>query len=319
MLTVIPLLLVFALGLVVLTAGAHGTLHGSVGIARWAGMSQLAIGLTVVAFGTSCPELSLDVMAALKGQTELALGDLIGSNIANVGLILGIAALLCPLHVQMRLLRAEVPIAISASLLVWGLAFDGQLGRQDGILMLAAFILFLGYSYRAARQESASAQAELVEAAPTEARLGKSALIMVLGLAGLVIGAQLMVYSSVKMARLWGVSELMVGLTIVAVGTSLPELATAIVAGRRREVDIVFGNVIGSNIFNLLFILALVAIIADVPAPANAIRVDLPVMIAFVVVLVPLMARGMCIQRNEGLLLLAGYVAFLGWQIFATL
>ncbi|MDZ4781701.1 MAG: calcium/sodium antiporter [Planctomycetia bacterium] len=319
MLTVSFLIGVFVAGAVVLYYGAEATLLGAVSIATRMGISQLVIGLTLVAFGTSCPELSLDVSAALKGQTELAFGDLVGSNIANIGLILGLAAVLCPLHVQMRLLRAELPIVIAVSILVLALAWDGVISRQDGLFMLAGFVLFTGYSYRAARQESRSVRREIEGAAEVTTGNRKSLLLIVLGLAGLVAGAQLMVYAAVEMARLIGVSELIIGLTIVALGTSLPELATSVVAARRGDADIVVGNVIGSNIFNLLLILALVAVIHPVPVEARSLYIDLPVMIAFAVALVPIMLRGMVVSRNEGLFLVAGMLAFLGWQLYSAI
>jgi len=320
---ILLLVAIFAVGVVILYYGAEGMLHGAVSIATRMGVSQLVIGLTLVAFGTSAPELSLDISAAIKGSTQLAFGDLVGSNISNIGLILGIAAIICPLRINMRLLRAELPIMIAVSLLVLGLAFDGEISRQDGIFMLAAFVLFLGYSYRSARQESARVKEQFKEEAeettlPGEP-IGRSTLLVVVGLAGLVIGAQLMVYSAVATAKLLGVSELLIGLTIVAIGTSLPELATSIVAARRGDADIVVGNVIGSNIFNMLLILALVAIIQPVPVSPQSIRVDLPIMIAFAMALVPIMLRGMVITRREGALLLVGMAGFLAWQIYVGL
>lgn len=323
MLVILWLFLVFVVGLVVLYFGAEGTLHGAVGIAKRMGISQLVIGLTLVAFGTSCPELSLDISAALQGNAELAFGDLVGSNIANVGLILGIGAIVCPLRIRMRLLRAEIPIAISTSLLVFALAMDGVLSRQDGVIMLAAFVLFVGYSYRAARRESREVQREIKETVEETIQdhvsVGKSTVMVLAGLAGLVVGAQLMVYAAVEGAELLGVSPLIVGLTIVALGTSLPELATSVVAARRQEADIVVGNVIGSNIFNLLLILAVVVIICPVSVSAGSLWVDLPVMIAFVIALVPIMLRGMIVSRREGIFLVLGYIAFLVWQIYAAL
>jgi cation:H+ antiporter len=178
MLQILILIAVFIIGVAILYVGAEGMLHGAVSIAMRMGISQLVVGLTLVAFGTSAPELSLDVSAALQGSTELAFGDLVGSNIANVGLILGTAAVISPLRVRMRLLRAELPIAIAVSLLVLALAWDGMIGRQDGLFMLAGFVLFLSYSYRAARLESAKVKAEFkeeaVDAAPRHEPLGKS-------------------------------------------------------------------------------------------------------------------------------------------------
>jgi cation:H+ antiporter len=319
MLTIVWLLLIFVGGLVVLYFGAEGTLHGAVGIATRMGVSQLVIGLTLVAFGTSCPELSLDISAAIQGNSELAFGDLVGSNIANVGLILGIGAVVYPLRVHMRLLRAEVPIAIATSMLVLAVAMDGVITRQDGVIMLAAFVLFVGYSYRAARLESSKVKGEIKETVENHASVRKSFALVVSGLVGLVVGAQLMVYAAVEGATLLGISPLIVGLTIVALGTSLPELATSVVAARRKEADIVVGNVIGSNIFNMLLVLAVVAIICPVNVASGSLRVDLPVMIAFVAILVPVMVRGMIVTRAEGVLLVIGYIGFLAWQVYVAL
>ncbi len=323
MIHILSLIAIFAVGVAILYYGANGMLHGSVSIATRMGISQLVIGLTLVAFGTSAPELSLDVSAALQGSTQLAFGTLVGSNIANIGLILGLAAIVAPLRVNMRLLKSELPIAIAVSLLVLALGYDGEVSRQDGILMLAAFVLFLTYSYLGARKESARVKTEFKteaqETAPPGEPLGKSWLLVVVGLAGLIVGAQLMVYAAVGAAQLLGVSELIIGLTVVAIGTSLPELATSLVAARRGDADIAVGNVIGSNIFNMLLILALVAIIQPVPVSPQSIRVDLPIMIAFVVVLVPIMLRGMVISHREGYFLLAGMGGFLGWQIYTEL
>lgn len=319
MLYVLLLFAIFVVGVGILYVGAEATLHGAVSIATRMGISQLVVGLTLIAFGTSCPELSLDVSAALRGTTDLAFGDLVGSNIANIGLILAVAAIVCPLRVQMRLLRAELPVAIAVSVLVYALAFDGVISRQDGLFMLAGFVLFLSFSYRAARQESAKVQRDFKEAADASTSMGKSSLLIVGGLLGLVAGAQLMVYAAIEMARMLGVSELIIGLTIVALGTSLPELATAIVASRRKQADIVVGNVIGSNIFNLLLILAIVAVITPVPVAVSSLQAELPVMIAFVVVLVPIMLRGMIVSRAEGIFLATGFAAFLGWQLYLSL
>lgn len=311
--------LIFAVGLTILYFGAEGMLGGATRIARRLGVSPLVIGLTLVAFGTSAPELSLDTTAAFRGSTELAFGDLVGSNIANIGLILGVAAIIRPLRVHARLLRAEVPIMISTSLLVWGLAFDGELSRQDGIILLALLVLFIGYSVRMARAESAAVRKEFADLAPKTGRPGLDGLLVIAGLAGLIIGAQLMVHAAVTVAELLGVSKLMIGLTIVAIGTSLPELATSIVAARRDDADIVAGNVIGSNIFNMLCVLALVAVIQPIPVPAGSLHVDVPVMAVYSLLLVPIMLRGMVVTRGEGIFLVVGYIAFLVYQIVAAL
>jgi cation:H+ antiporter len=252
--------------------------------------------------------------AAFRGKTDLAFGDLVGSNIANVGLILGLAALIRPLVVQMRLLRFEVPVVIGASLGLWGLTADGTLSRIDAALMLGAFVVFLLVTSRSARSEPAAVKAELEHIAPNASKPWANASLVVAGLAGLVGGAQLMVYAAVTMARQFGVSELVIGLTIVAIGTSLPELATSVVGAWRGQSDIVVGNVLGSNIFNVLFILSAVALVAPVQVQLGSWQVDVPVIIAFAVALVPIMFRMFKVTRGEGALLVAGYFVFLGWQ-----
>jgi cation:H+ antiporter len=326
-------ILIFAAGLGVLYLGAETMLKGAVRLARSFGVSSLVIGLTLVAFGTSAPELSLDLSAAIKGTTDLAFGDLVGSNIANVGLIAGVAAVIRPLGVQMRLLKIEVPIAIAAALALWGLSANGELSRLDGMVLLAGLVGFLIVCFTSVRREPAPVQAELTQAAETpvplvpvpvrettavsslESKRWWNGGLVVVGLIGLVVGAQLMVYAAVHMARQFGVSELLIGLTIVAVGTSLPELATSVVGALRGEADIVVGNVIGSNIFNLVCIMGLVALVRPLPVHAASLSFDVPVMAGFTVALVPIMLRGRTIYRSEGILLVVAYAGFILWQI----
>jgi cation:H+ antiporter len=306
--------LFFVIGLAILYVGAEALVKGSVQLARSFGVSPLVIGLTLVAFGTSAPEMSLDLTAALRGAVDLAFGDLVGSNIANIGLILGAGALVRPLRVQMRLLKVEVPIVIVVSLGLWALAADGRVSRLDGGIMIACFLGFLVYTYRAARREPRAVKEEFEELVTNNAGRMASTLLVVAGLAGLVLGAQLMVYAAVAMARAFGVSELVIGLTIVAVGTSLPELATSVVGAWRGEADIVVGNVVGSNIFNILWIMGVVAQVRPLPAHAQSLAVDLPVMIGFAVALVPIMLHGLKITRLEGTLLIVAFTAFMLWQ-----
>jgi cation:H+ antiporter len=312
---ILLLVAIFAVGVVILYYGAEGMLHGAVSIATRMGVSQLVIGLTLVAFGTSAPELSLDISAAIKGSTQLAFGDLVGSNISNIGLILGIAAIICPLRINMRLLRAELPIMIAVSLLVLGLAFDGEISRQDGIFMLAAFVLFLGYSYRSARQESARVKEQFKEEAEETALpgepIGRSTLLVVVGLAGLVIGAQLMVYSAVATAKLLGVSELLIGLTIVAIGTSMPEFVTSVVAAFRKHGDVALGNIMGSNIYNILGIGGATALLSPTEVPAEIANFDNLVMLAACAAMFAFAWSGYRINRTEGAALLAGYIAYI--------
>ena len=309
-------LLLFAVGLVILYFGAEGTLNGSVRIAEAFDVSKLVIGLTLVAYGTSAPELTLDVTAALRGSTDLAFGDLIGSNIANIGLILAIGALIRPLQVEMKLLSAEVPIMIATAVLTWSLAADGVLDRGDGLMLLACLVLVVGYSFRSITQESAAVKADFEEAGRSKVGLTSSAVLVACGLVGLVIGAQLMVTGATSIARTLGISELLIGMTIVAVGTSLPELAATIVAARKGEADIAVGNVIGSNIFNLLGVMGCVATIAEVPVAKSSLAFELPFVAGLSLLLVPVMIRGRRVTRGEGVFLLSLYVVFLVAQVF---
>lgn len=308
-------LFLFVIGLVILYFGAEGTLNGSVRIATAFGVSKLVIGLTLVAYGTSAPELTLDVTAALKGSTDLAFGDLIGSNVANIGLILAVGAIIRPMVVEMKLLSAEVPIMIATSLLTWSLASDGVLDRGDGLMLLSCMVMVVGYTLRSITQESEEVKADLEDAAHTNVSLTGSMILVGVGLAGLVLGAQLMVSGATAVARSLGVSELLIGMTIVAIGTSLPELAATIVAARKGESDIAVGNVIGSNIFNLLGVMGCVASIANVPVAKSSLSFELPFVAGLSLLLVPIMIRGKRITRGEGFFLISLYAVFLVLQV----
>ncbi|OGA65156.1 MAG: hypothetical protein A3G81_18465 [Betaproteobacteria bacterium RIFCSPLOWO2_12_FULL_65_14] len=305
-----------ALGLAILFAGGEALVRGATGLARSLGVSALTVGLTVVAFGTSAPELALDLTAVLRGSGDLAFGNLVGANIANIGLVLAVAALVRPLKVQMRLLFRDVPIVIAASLFVWIIAADGAVDRADAVVLLGCFGGYLLHSLAQARREAASVRAEFAAAERASGRLA-GLLFLLLGLAGLVAGAQLMVHGAVQLARGWGVSELAIGLTIVAVGTTLPELAAGVVAARRNQPDIAVGNVIGSIAFNLLFVMAAVSLVAPLPARQTSLSVDLPVMLGLSIALVPIMVRGGEVRRSEAMLLIAAYAAYvlLRWQV----
>jgi cation:H+ antiporter len=325
---------IFAAGLVVLYFGAETLLKGAVRLAQSFGISALIIGLTLVAFGTSAPELSLDLTAAFRGATDLAFGDLVGSNIANVGLIAGVAAVIRPPRVQMRLLKIEVPLSIAAALALWGLAADTRLGRIDGAVLCAGFAGFLAVCYTSVRREPAAVKEDLKQAAradlpvipvpvngkpaPPKDKRSWDVALVIAGLAGLVVGAQLMVYAAVSMARQLGVSELLIGLTIVAIGTSLPELATSVVGAWRDEGDIVMGNIVGSNIFNLLAVMGLVALVRPIAVHPASLRFEVPVMVALTIGLVPMMIR-LKMTRIGGALLLFSYAAFIVSQIVTAM
>ena len=309
----------FIFGLALLLFGADFFVRGAVRIATLLHMSRLLIGMTVVAFGTSTPELSLDVTAALRGAVDLAFGDLVGSNIANIGLILGVAAIVCPIEVHLRLMRVELQFVLAISAGLWAMSADGVVGRLDGVILLVGFGGFLLHLYRAARREPRQVPvptpAEFEHAAGEGWSRSRSVLALGGGLVGLVLGAQFMVSAATTFARDLGVSELLIGLTIVAIGTSLPELATSIMAMTRNELDITVGNVLGSNIFNIAFVMGTVVQIRSLPVHRESLLIDLPVMLGLVVLLMLLVARRSWLTRRSGLLLVSAYVAYIVLKI----
>jgi cation:H+ antiporter len=308
----------FLVGLVVLVAGAEALIRGAVRIARRLGVSPFVIGFTLVGFGTSAPELVVSLSAALKDSPDLALGNVVGSNIANIGLILALAVLVRPMVMKMRLLWVEMPVMIGASLLLWFLCRDNELSRLDGAILLGGFLLLAIYMYRTARQEPPEVKKEIGLTAEVHMRVWVAALLVLLGLAGLVGGAHLMVSAAVEMAKALGVSEWLIGLTIVAVGTSVPELAATIAAAYRNESDIALGNIVGSNLFNILFILGITAAVKPMSVSDTAIYREIPVMVAFALLLLVTMFNGMRIKRRGGVLLILCYAGFVTWQVTAA-
>ncbi len=310
----------FAIGLGGLYVGAEGFVRGSAGLAERLGISRLVIGLTLVAFGTSAPELAVSLLAALKGTTALAVGNVVGSNIANIGLILAIAALIRPLKVRSSIVRREVPFMIAVSLLFYLLALNGAISRFDGGVLIATLGLFLAlmFVYRAEgllEESEGSLETPLpLKASPSKTKaLVLSSLLALGGLLVLLVGARLLVDSAVVLARAFGISEGVIGLSLVAVGTSLPELATSVVAALRRETAISVGNIVGSNIFNLLSVIGLVALVQPLPVAGDWLRLEIPVMLLFSLALVPVLGKQARVERWEGGLLLVGYFAFLAW------
>ena len=305
----------FVIGLLGLYLGAEWLVGGAARVARRFGMRPLVIGLTVVAFGSSAPELLVGVVASVQAQSEVVLGNVLGSNIMNIGLILGLSAIVRPLHVGMRLMSREAPLMVLVSLLVAVMMLDQMLGRVDALVLLAGFVAFLAFVLRAAEQESPAVAAEYIEyesaqRGPPEDRLGRDLALIAAGLAGLIIGAQLLVTSAVFFARLVGVSEVVIGLTVVAIGTSLPELATCVVAALRDESDIALGNAVGSNLFNLLSILGVSALIRPIPVAPGLMEFEVPAMILFAILLVPLAWHGRKLGLISGGALVIGYVVF---------
>jgi cation:H+ antiporter len=299
-------------GLVLLALGAEGLVRGSSSIALRMGVTPLVVGLTIVAFGTGSPEMIVSLQAALAGSSDLALGNIVGSNIANIALILGLAALARPLHVRSALLWREAPIMIGVTLLLILLLRDGELGRVDGAILFAGALAYTVGTYLAARQDrNAEVAAEFSQEMPeVQSSTGRSVVLVVAGFVGLLLGAHVLVDGAVVIARALGMSQVVIGLTVIAIGTSLPELATSVVAALRNDADVAFGNVLGSNILNILLILGVVAMIQ--PISATGLRsLDLAAMAGSAVLLYPLLWRGRILSRWEGGFLLAGYVAYL--------
>ena len=295
------------LGVALLYFGGNLLVDNASLLARRWGVSSLVIGLTVVALGTSAPELAASVTAALRGVPELALGNVIGSNIANLALILGVTALIYPLQTQKGFLRRELLVMIGAAALLPLLLLDGTLSRVDGCLLLVGLG---GYLWSLlSRRDPVEAEAQVVGSRPSWV----GTLGALLGLSLLVGGAQLLVSGATSLARSFGVPELVIGLTLVAVGTSLPELATAGVAAFRRESDIALGNVVGSNIFNVLFILGVTALVRPIHIPYRAVALNLWLMVGLSLLLLPLLLTGLRLGRREGGLLLVLYLFYVGY------
>ncbi|MFN3597517.1 MAG: calcium/sodium antiporter [Rubricoccaceae bacterium] len=310
----------FVLGLGLLVAGAEALVRGASRLAAALGVSPLVIGLTVVAFGTSAPELAVSAGAALAGQGGLALGNVVGSNIFNVLLILGVSALIVPLVVSADLVRRDVPLMIALSAATLALARDGVLSRLDGALLLTGLATYVGYLLAAARRERAPASMD----APARSRGVRGALtdgaLVLVGLGALVVGARWLVAGAVAFAEALGVSETVIGLTIVAAGTSLPEVVTSVVASVRGARDIAVGNVVGSNLFNLMGVLGLAGVLAPdgVTVAEGVLTFDLPVMLAVAVACLPVFFTGGTISRGEGAVLLGYYVAYTAYAVLGA-
>ena len=318
-----PVLLIA--GFVLLLLGAEALVRGASRLAAAFGISPLVIGLTVVAFGTSAPEMAVSTVSGLAGQANIALGNVIGSNIFNIFLILGLSAFIVPLIVSQRLVKIDVPLMILASLMVYLFAWNGVISRLEGLILFAGIIAYTVFLVRQSRRESKEVQAEYAQEYGDKEPLSpkvvmKDGLLILLGLGLLVLGSKWLVDGAVAIAHQLGVSDLVIGLTIVAVGTSLPELATSVVATIRGERDIAVGNVVGSCLFNLLAVLGLAGMVSPsgIAVSAQSLHVDLPVMILTAVVCLPIFFTGKRISRGEGALLLSGYIAYMAYLIFTA-
>ena len=308
--------LLLVLGLVLLIYGADCLVKGAARLALSFGIPSLVVGLTVVAFGTSAPELAVSVGAAFSGETELAIANVVGSNIFNVLFILGLAALISPLIISKQLIKQDVPIMVGVSALLFWLVSDGMLSRMDAAILVILLISYTAFLFIQGKNSPNEEEAEEVIAP-----WWQNVLWVVAGLALLIAGAQLLVDNAVAIAQSFGVSEAVIGLTIVAIGTSLPEVVTSIVATIKGQRDIAVGNVIGSNIFNLLAVLGISGLIAPEGLTANAqlISLDFPVMVGVALLCVPLFFTGATLNRFEGLAFFALYILYTVYLIGVAL
>ncbi|MDJ0600670.1 MAG: calcium/sodium antiporter [Crocosphaera sp.] len=322
-------ILVFGLlaaGLVLLVIGAEILVRGAARLAASVGISPLVIGLTIVSYGTSSPEMAVAVQSSLAGQADLALGNVIGSNIFNILVILGLSSLAIPLMVAQQLIRLDVPIMIGVSCLTLFFGLDRTIHRSDGIILLIGGIIYTVFLiYQGSKQPDdpdSEYETEYGNKSPLSlVQWIKNIAFILLGVGFLVLGSQWLVQSATDIARKIGVSDLIIGLTIVAAGTSLPELATSVVAAIKGERDIAVGNVVGSNIFNILTVLAICAIVSPVGVPVSdaALHFDLPVMVAIAIACLPIFFTGNVIARWEGCLFLSYYIAYTTYLIlYAT-
>jgi cation:H+ antiporter len=295
-------LLFLVLGLAGLFLGGEALVRGAVGIAHRLAMPPLLIGLTVVGFGTSTPELLVSVDAALRGVPDIAIGNVVGSNIGNILLILGLSAVIWPIRVSGATLRRDCAVMVTAALALVPVFWLGVMGWPAGLVLVVALVAYLAWAYLQQGEKGAD---DVIASRP----IWQALLWVGVGLAALMLGARFLVDGAVAIARTAGVSEAFIGLTIVAIGTSLPELATSLIAALRRQSEIAIGNIVGSNIFNILGILGVTALITPIPVAPRFLTFDLPVMIAASVLLAVLLARPLA-GRTVGLGLLAAYAVY---------
>ncbi|CAJ1582390.1 calcium/sodium antiporter [[Mycobacterium] wendilense] len=315
-----------AVGLVALVIGSEWLVKGGSRLAAGLGISPILVGLTVVSIGTSMPELAVGLRAAASGNGSLAVGNIAGTNIVNLLLILGLSALLRPLTLHLRTLRLDLPMMTAAALLLWLLAADGTLAASGGAVLTVAAILYTAVLIHSARRESRSVQAEFADeyARPPGAVLARGAILrdlalLLVGIVVVVIGADWLVGGAVGVAESFGVSDAFIGLTVVAIGTSAPELATTLVATVRGERDIAIGNLLGSSVYNILLILGLTVLGAGRPLhlDPDLVRIDIPVMALVALVCIPIFLTGRRVSRLEGGAMVTAYVAYLTYLVIA--
>ena len=313
----------FVIGIAALVVGAEALVRGAARLAARTGLSPVVIGLTVVAFGTSAPELAVSLGAAFRDEADLAIGNVVGSNIANVLLVLGLSAVAGGgLVVAQRIVRIDVPIMLGVSVLVLLFGLDNSIARWEGAVFVALLIVYISWTVIATRRSTKDAVVDEYDEALSAERLRESSPLsdiafVIAGLLLLVVGSTALVEAATDIAASLGVSELVIGLTVVAIGTSLPEVATSVLAAARGQRDLAVGNAIGSNLFNLLAVLGVTATLSPsaIPIPDASLAVDLPVMIAVAFACLPIFANGYSLLRWEGALFLSYYAAYLSWLV----
>ena len=317
--------ILFIAGITGVYFGAEWLVKGSSKLSRDLGIKPIVIGLTVVAFGTSSPELAVSLTASIKGSNDIAIGNIIGSNIANIGLILGISAIALPLQVEKIIMKRELPLMIAISAALYFMAIDKKIGLIDGVILFTGIIIFVSYqvyntinSKRKSGNSTDNADGKtcITESTDKQSPAGRKYLLhnvlyILIGLTCLLIGSHILVKSAIFIAGRLGVSEMLIGLTVVAFGTSVPEMATSVVSVLRKEADICVGNVIGSNIFNILMVIGSVALVRPLNVARETLFFEFPVMLLFSVALIPMIRGNLRVNRLEGCLLTAGYFVFI--------
>lgn len=315
-------ILLFVGGVGVLCFGAEWLVRGASRLARSLGVSPIVVGLTVVSMGTSAPELVISIVASLRGNPDLAVGNVMGSNLANIGLVLGISAILRPLHVSTKVVMREVWVMVGMTLLLLPLIWDSQIGRLEGSLLVTMLVFYLTYVVWRSKKDGPEAphveQHEETGDLSSRMILRHSALT-VGGVLGLVLGAFAIRGSAVALAEAMGISELVIGLTLVSIGTSLPELATCAVAALRHEADIAVGNILGSNIFNITFVLGVTSILSPLGFHPDVLRLEFPAVMVITVLLVPIVRHRLVIRRRQGFALLSTYLLLFAFLVMLSL
>jgi len=338
--------ILFIVGITGVYFGAEWLVKGSSRLSRDLGIKPIVIGLTVVAFGTSSPELAVSLTASIKGSNDIAIGNIIGSNIANIGLVLGIAAIVLPLKVERVILKRELPLMIGISAGLYFMAIDRKIGFIDGLFLFTGIILFIGYqiystlnSKKESRNSTCNSEDVLASASSvnsscqqadsssphkktgipestneegqTKRHLLSNIVYIVIGFACLLVGSHVLVKSAIFIADSFGISEMVIGMTVVAFGTSVPEMATSVVSALKKETDICVGNVIGSNIFNILMVLGSVALVRPLNVARETLFFEFPIMLLFSLALIPMIRGRLMVNRLAGIVLVSGYLAFI--------